>query len=821
MKKTKILLTVLPIVLMLSSCTGKDDMKNLKGFSEVNYQLQERDRYDNIFGEENIPDQWSDYGIGDPYVMRFNGEYYLYASTKNFEYGYRVWKSHDLIHYSYLGEYPLTQADGSTTGLHTAYAPEVIYWNGDFYMYSSPDGKGHYIFKSVDRQPFGEFRAVTSNIGLSIDGSVFIDDDEKMYFMAAGDGAITSYEMNSPTEIDNTSGEELYSPLVKWTEGPYMIKHDDNYFLTYTGNHVKSRGYRVDYSFSSSPRTGFEYPSNNSLLLSSMGEQNGLGHSSTVLGPNLDSYYIAYHNLDSASGPVRSFNINRLTFSGTRMNVLGPTYQGAMVPMMPEFYVLSDNTSLGEKEGSLEESNGSYYSSLATADTFSVEYNFKDIKSDGSSKFLFGVNGTNSGYATIDGKSINVYYNQVLVAQGSLIGEFDFTQLHTLRLSYGNQRLKVAFDNLTKIDSTISETILKGKIGYSGMEQSSIGTTTFANAAFDSSQSDDAKIVGSDWFATDYLKDISTIDSQYTLDHDINDDRLIYSEANGVRLSKSKDKIVFPIDVLEDGFYGIENTYSMASIGSKITIQIDNNLPYLVELPGANFANNYGSYEENLTYIKNLLLELPLTKGLHTIKFELVSGKYESLYYNTFADSEFSPNFENDLSDYVSQGSKYMTLWKIDEQEQAHYSKAGSNNMLLFGSEGMTDYEVSVKVKITMDSSNGASAGIMLRTLNPSIMSGQVNECAEGYLVTFNNMQLVMERMNYNGMTVASLTGDFTLNVYHEMRAICKGNNIKVYFDGEYAFEYTDPDPFTHGMVGLYSISAESYYKDLKITGVK
>jgi hypothetical protein len=259
----------------------------------------------------------------------------------------------------------------------------------------------------------------------------------------------------------------------------------------------------------------------------------------------------------------------------------------------------------------------------------------------------------------------------------------------------------------------------------------------------------------------------------------------------------------------------------MASIGSKITIQIDNNLPYLVELPGANFANNYGSYEENLTYIKNLLLELPLTKGLHTIKFELVSGNYESLYYNTFVDSEFSPNFENDLSDYVSQGSKYMTLWKIDEQEQAHYSKAGSNNMLLFGSEGMTDYEVSVKVKITMDSSNGASAGIMLRTLNPSIMSGQVNECAEGYLVTFNNMQLVMERMNYNGMTVASLTGDFTLNVYHEMRAICKGNNIKVYFDGEYAFEYTDPNPFTHGMVGLYSISAESYYKDLKITGVK
>lgn len=99
--------------------------------------------------QTTIEGQWPGYGIGDPFVMRFNGMFYLYVSTLDSENGVRAWKSPDLIHW--------TQAQGEGLPLgyvvspedytsRAAYAPEVFYFNGIFYMYMSPAGNGHYIY---------------------------------------------------------------------------------------------------------------------------------------------------------------------------------------------------------------------------------------------------------------------------------------------------------------------------------------------------------------------------------------------------------------------------------------------------------------------------------------------------------------------------------------------------------------------------------------------------------------------------------------------------------------------------------------------------
>ena len=81
-----------------------------------------------------------DYGIGDPFVMRFNGLYYLYASSC--EDRVRVYTSRDLINWEFQGWCT------ENKDVYFAYAPEVIYWRGDFYMITSPNGGGHYILKS-------------------------------------------------------------------------------------------------------------------------------------------------------------------------------------------------------------------------------------------------------------------------------------------------------------------------------------------------------------------------------------------------------------------------------------------------------------------------------------------------------------------------------------------------------------------------------------------------------------------------------------------------------------------------------------------------
>ena len=122
----------------------------------------------------DLPESWTwdsgeYYGEGDPYILKYNGIYYLYVSTVDDKSGVKAWTSEDLVNWTYAGlvtEEPTTKA---------AYAPEVVYWNGDFYMYTSPGGNGHYVYKSSS--PLGPFKKQTDNLGMGIDGHVFIDDD--------------------------------------------------------------------------------------------------------------------------------------------------------------------------------------------------------------------------------------------------------------------------------------------------------------------------------------------------------------------------------------------------------------------------------------------------------------------------------------------------------------------------------------------------------------------------------------------------------------------------------------------------------------------
>ena len=159
-----------------------------------------------LLGEDAVIDnQWPGYGIGDPFIMRYNGVYYLYVSSLDSEIGVRAYRSADLVNWEpvdgncskpgYVSEDSCTLA---------AYAPEVYYFNGTFYMYTSPGGGGHYILTSDS--PEGPFVRATDNFGLSIDGSVLIDDDEQMYFTSANNGGIRMMRMENMLKVDTLDG---------------------------------------------------------------------------------------------------------------------------------------------------------------------------------------------------------------------------------------------------------------------------------------------------------------------------------------------------------------------------------------------------------------------------------------------------------------------------------------------------------------------------------------------------------------------------------------------------------------------------------------
>ena len=99
MKKIILLLIVFVNLFSLVACNSTDTGSNIPTNKVELEELVEPNFYTNKFDEEKIPSQWSAYGVGDPFVYRFNGRYYLYCSTKNFEMGVRGWVSDDLIHY--------------------------------------------------------------------------------------------------------------------------------------------------------------------------------------------------------------------------------------------------------------------------------------------------------------------------------------------------------------------------------------------------------------------------------------------------------------------------------------------------------------------------------------------------------------------------------------------------------------------------------------------------------------------------------------------------------------------------------------------------
>ena len=288
-------------------------------------------------GKENV---WAK--VGDPFVYRFNGRYYLYPSAG--AEGIEVWESEDLTDWQYIG----IVADDPILGY--AYAPEIFYFNGVFYLITSPRGEGHYIYTSCN--PTGPFERLTDNFGQTIDGSIFADDDGSLYLFRAGNPSIYAHKL----ERDGTIHEahELFgTSMGHWTEGPGVFKRAGRYYITMTGNHLLSRGYRIDYAISEDGPLGpWMVPRNKTIVVNSDYENGSLGHSSSVIGPDLDSYWIFYHSypvdrMEKRNG--RNSRMDRMLFPGDELVVSGPSQSECPAPPHADFYGWTDNADYGDK----------------------------------------------------------------------------------------------------------------------------------------------------------------------------------------------------------------------------------------------------------------------------------------------------------------------------------------------------------------------------------------------------------------------------------------------------------------------------------------
>ncbi len=643
--------------------------------------------YSNPF---DLPNSWEwdngdFYGEGDPYILKYNGTYYLYVSTVDDKSGVKAWTSEDLINWEYAGlvtEEPSTKA---------AYAPEVTYWNGAFYMYTSPGGNGHYVYKSSS--PLGPFVKQTENLGMGIDGHVFIDDDGQWYFYGTGSDRISAYKMEDPYTFGpaiNTGAE-----MDGWTEAPTVFKRHGQYYMTYVGNHVWSKAYRINYATSDSPTKNFKEKSlQNPILLKTEGENVGLGHNGIVRGPDLDSEYIVYH---SHANPGRYFNMDRIAWNGDKMTVLGPTTFEQENPGLPDFSDRFKRKDIGNQwsevnggtwslhDHALEQksiNDASWHRLVTTYETennYTAEFNMTLVNKGESTNPRYGAvfsyqDEDNYGVAVLSANENQLETNFVVdgVEQGwkksALPTDFDYKQLHQIRVEKEDSKFNIFVDGMHKQTRDVSS-LNGGKIGYTTSDaHASFGYIATSNKVNGSSVFDFHKPLPGKIEAVHYNSGgegigyhISDGELNHTYRQDEVDTQPNSEGGYSVKLAK-KDWLQYNVNVEEEGQYSINLRVATGKNGAKVRVSLDDktDLTGMVDVPDT------GGQWQNF-----IIDHVSLPKGNHKLKIEVTQG---SLSFASFEISKYkdAPILFEDFNDGFDSGwDRYEGNWRVDTNQDS------------------------------------------------------------------------------------------------------------------------------------------------------
>ena len=253
---------------------------------------------------------------GDPFLMTYGGKYYIYCTTENnrklesanaFDTekdgndGFYVYESEDLINWANKG---LCLDKKNVVGNRWFWAPEVSYYNGKFYMvYSSEEN----LAIAVSESPTGPFVKLTDGWlrNRTIDGHFLFDEDGCVYLYFVdlrNNNRIFAGKMSADlTKIEYECENVLIEAAEPWetldcrvAEGPFVLKHNGLYYLSYSVNHTRCEDYAVGYAVSDKPFGPFVKAENNPIL-HKPADLVGTGHHSFMPTADKDKFICAFH----------------------------------------------------------------------------------------------------------------------------------------------------------------------------------------------------------------------------------------------------------------------------------------------------------------------------------------------------------------------------------------------------------------------------------------------------------------------------------------------------------------------------------------------
>lgn len=337
--------------------------------------------------EKNMSNNPLDVPFGDPFVLYDDDtdQYYMYG-TGGIENGFVVYASPDLKNWDNQGPVYRNQQE-KAWGTKDFWAPEVYKRNGKYYLFYSahwrdnPNNEleNYKIGVAVSDSPLGPFVDQTGEPIFDpgypiIDANVYFADDGKIYLYysrccykhaveseiaewARKEGMFEQieeswiYGVELSDDFSRVIGEPvllLQPPVSKddeqsewesrsvtsgeinrrWTEGSYLFKHDDTYYMMYSANYFAGENYAVGYATAKHPLGPFQKSPHNPVLQKNTeqgGVVSGTGHNSILEDKKGDTWCV-YHGRTTKTGDQRVVFMDGLEINKEgRLIVHGPT----------------------------------------------------------------------------------------------------------------------------------------------------------------------------------------------------------------------------------------------------------------------------------------------------------------------------------------------------------------------------------------------------------------------------------------------------------------------------------------------------------------
>lgn len=267
--------------------------------------------------------------LADPYILLDGDVYYAYGThSPN---GIVVYTSANLVDWQ---EADMALHRDSTTETRWFWAPEVYRRGDTYYMFYSAN---EHLYLATADSPAGPFRQQGGRLMQTliddekcIDSSVFFDDDDRayLYFVRFTDGNYI-WMCDLDSELHPVAGtlRPCFGVTDAWemkqarvAEGPFVVKHDGTYYLTYSANHFESQDYAVGYATSRTPHGPWKKSEKNPILHRHHGRY-GTGHHS-LFTDKQGQLRIVYHAHRSATSiHPRMMHIARAGFQNGQLVV--------------------------------------------------------------------------------------------------------------------------------------------------------------------------------------------------------------------------------------------------------------------------------------------------------------------------------------------------------------------------------------------------------------------------------------------------------------------------------------------------------------------